>query len=1174
LTNGYEYVRSLIAAEARRIGEKAFLFVEGLLFNAIAAFLKSGCLLWSGGKVMFVQGRINAVRTIRILICWVCLAAVLWGPGSSAVYGAEKESTHIPVVVNILKGAGVTKAEAKKAVEEASKIMEKAGFTLRIVGEINTNVAIGNSDGDLTRAERDKAREEGGKELMDKTKHKNQKGIKIYFANKPKETSPGTTGISVHKKKNDGKEYGDPTIIVKKNPHVGSTIAHEIGHVLTLGPGHKLDASTNATAGGHVPAGKEAKFPKNVMKSAPGDKTEWTPDQIKKMKKHKYRVGKCTKQWDDSYPAAKREQQYGAQTDSLGDQAPGTEGMYDLHQVVMTSLASDDDITVTLVLNDLYPASGAVDARYELLFDTDGDGLTGNIVAGFPGIERGVEIRVSGDQSVGPLTVEGYVITYSAGPPTSEALPSDPCLGTDVELIEHMDGYETATEISNSFVLDVPKSMLAMTADDVPMGVTAGDSSFVYDTMAMYYDRNKWEDDATLTTFGNGTPEGDQPYPFRIEGLNPLDSFELYADDQLVATGMLDGSGGFEGDFIWPSELSSEEMHFLTAQDSTGEFAYSMSCPDWSLADASGPADSETSVPSDANLAWTPGAYATWHDVYLGFNYAAVRDADTSTAGVYKGRQPVEANSYNPAGHFDLGTTYYWRIDEVNDSEGEVWKGEVWSFTTADYLLIDDFESYDKSGPNAIWFTWDDGLMNWSGSIIDLGQVSQGPVYDGVQSMECDYDNWTDWGYGAYVSEVSRTFDDLWDWTDPRVKALAVYFYGRPGNAAGATERLYVGLEDVTGPASYAEFRYGLYGPGEDMSHLQEPEWHEWNIKLEDFTAAGVDLTAIKKMYVGFGDRTNTTTPGGSGVVWFDAFRLYQPRCKASFMKPMADLDCDCLVYWGDLAVLGDHWLRTDAQLTRSAVSSGPVGWWKLDEGSGNVAADSSVYANHGTVQDDYSWVSGRIGPYALNFSGAGGRVLVPDAVHLRPATQVSVSAWVKCPHAQSDYGQVVVKGIQGQESYWLQVSGDTLSFSVRDAGLVPYTAESGSLGNHGRVYPDEWTHVGGTYDGVDVTCYVNGRPAAATPAPGLVLWVNFNNLAIGNRLAQGRGFIGTVDDVQVYNYGLSAAEVAYLATQGTGYVPLVSQVNLHSGESPEAINISDLAVLLNSWLEQKLWPE
>jgi hypothetical protein len=67
--------------------------------------------------------------------------------------------------------------------------------------------------------------------------------------------------------------------------------------------------------------------------------------------------------------------------------------------------------------------------------------------------------------------------------------------------------------------------------------------------------------------------------------------------------------------------------------------------------------------------------------------------------------------------------------------------------------------------------------------------------------------------------------------------------------------------------------------------------------------------------------------------------------------------------------------------------------------------------------------------------------------------------------------------------------------------------------------------------------------------------------------------FEGMIDDVRIYNYGLSQAEVAWLASDGTGYVPLRSKYNIKSGESPEAVNFRDFAELLKYWGDELLWP-
>ena len=92
------------------------------------------------------------------------------------------------------------------------------------------------------------------------------------------------------------------------------------------------------------------------------------------------------------------------------------------------------------------------------------------------------------------------------------------------------------------------------------------------------------------------------------------------------------------------------------------------------------PTDGEEDVPEDVNLEWNEGTYAAAHDVDLGTDFDDVNDANRSNPlGVLVSQnQPTE--SYDPPAYLDYNTTYYWRIDEVNNPN--IWKGKVWSFKT------------------------------------------------------------------------------------------------------------------------------------------------------------------------------------------------------------------------------------------------------------------------------------------------------------------------------------------------------------------------------------------------------------------------------------------------------------------------------------------------------------
>ncbi len=306
------------------------------------------------------------------------------------------------------------------------------------------------------------------------------------------------------------------------------------------------------------------------------------------------------------------------------------------------------------------------------------------------------------------------------------------------------------------------------------------------------------------------------------------------------------------------------------------------------------PANGVANVPSNAILSWSAGLVAGSHDVYFGTDFIAVSDANTSRSE-YKGRQPLASVSYDPDGLLDLDQTYYWRIDEINPGYEDS-KGGIWSFTAVACMTVDDMESYCQGSGCRIHETWLDYLTNPTGALIYLETAS---VHGGSQSMGFDYENYIKWGE---YSETERTFDDPCNWAALGVKALSVYFYGDPENDANATEQMYMGLEDSSGASSYAEVRYG--DNGEDMNDIKVAEWKRW---VSDFSESGVDLSEVKKIYIGFGDRFSPVA-GGSGDVYFDDVEGCTQLCLEN--KPYADLTDDCAVNFKDLKVLCDQWLE------------------------------------------------------------------------------------------------------------------------------------------------------------------------------------------------------------------------------------------------------------------------
>jgi len=257
-------------------------------------------------------------------------------------------------------------------------------------------------------------------------------------------------------------------------------------------------------------------------------------------------------------------------------------------------------------------------------------------------------------------------------------------------------------------------------------------------------------------------------------------------------------------------------------------------------------------------LNWSAGDNASQHDVYFGTDRDAVADANaTDTTGIYRGRQAVTI--YTPAEGVEWGGgPYYWRIDEYN-TDATISTGNVWIFTVADFIEIDDIEDYNDYPPDEIFSTWIDGWeVPTNGSLAghaDPPFAETGNVHGGSQSMPVYYEN------NFKYSEITMTLVSVRDWTEEGVGVLSLWFYGDASNAA---ERMYVALN-----GSAVVYH-------NDSSAALIDTWTEWTIDLQEFAAQGVNLANVNTISIGFGDKNNLQA-GGSGMVLFDDIRLYRP---------------------------------------------------------------------------------------------------------------------------------------------------------------------------------------------------------------------------------------------------------------------------------------------------------
>ncbi|UCG59582.1 MAG: hypothetical protein JSU70_08705 [Phycisphaerales bacterium] len=321
------------------------------------------------------------------------------------------------------------------------------------------------------------------------------------------------------------------------------------------------------------------------------------------------------------------------------------------------------------------------------------------------------------------------------------------------------------------------------------------------------------------------------------------------------------------------------------------------------------PANGATGVTQTPTLRFSAGDKALQHELYFGTDEAAVAAADSTTPGIYRGL--LNTTSYlPPESPLEFNQTYYWKVNEKN-TDGTMSLGKAWSFTVADYIIIDDFEDYNDYSPDRIFQTWLDGFGytepppgrpgNGTGSTVGYTAApfaEQDIVYGGGQSMPLGYDN-SGAGGKAHYSEAERAWAIAQDWTREGVKALTLWFYGNPANSP---EQLYVVVQDAAG-------KIGVKSQG-DASAVTVAAWQEWNIDLKEISDDDVDLTAVKKLYIGVGSRASSTI-GGTGNLFIDEIRLYRPRCVASLLQPANDLSGNCAVDHADVEILAGEWLSS-----------------------------------------------------------------------------------------------------------------------------------------------------------------------------------------------------------------------------------------------------------------------
>jgi hypothetical protein len=221
-----------------------------------------------------------------------------------------------------------------------------------------------------------------------------------------------------------------------------------------------------------------------------------------------------------------------------------------------------------------------------------------------------------------------------------------------------------------------------------------------------------------------------------------------------------------------------------------------------------------------------------------------------------------------------------------------------------------------------------------------------------------------------------------------------------------------------------------------------------------------------------------------------------------------------------------------------------PVGWWKMDENTGTTYTyDSSGNNNTGSLGGSMTasdWVPGKFGS-ALDFDGGNDNINVGSATALDDLGPFTFSAWM-FPRSEGlggvdGDGRLFSKGGTGYLQAILWKDTETRCFNFqKDYTDTDLNVEA----NCGEYNYNSWTHVAITWDGSslasNVHIYFNGKETTYDQqqnGSGDINSDSGSDMFIGNISTFDTGFDGLIDDVRIYNYVRTPAQIAWDYNRG-----------------------------------------
>jgi len=263
----------------------------------------------------------------------------------------------------------------------------------------------------------------------------------------------------------------------------------------------------------------------------------------------------------------------------------------------------------------------------------------------------------------------------------------------------------------------------------------------------------------------------------------------------------------------------------------------------------------------------------------------------------------------------------------------------------------------------------------------------------------------------------------------------------------------------------------------------------------------------------------------------------------------------------------GDTWTNSVTLIIKALVNH-----WALD---GDAADSAGTY--DGTLVNDPNWVDGMIGSGSIELYGSEGVAVVLDENYPASGRQFAVSAWVWA-ESRSGWASIIKNwsdSLGGMIHLGLDGNGNILDLQISQANSV-----SVQISDSVQFPTGQWQHVAATADGSRVRLYRNGVEVASADYDG-TLKVEIPVISIGYKTGDdglpsqnAPGYWkGRIDDVQVYNYGLSSEDIAQMYYDVTGTAPCLYPPAIDLNDDCR-VNMLDLALIAGEWLYCGRYPD